>query len=99
VQRKRKIKKYLFGFKNQLQEEGKTPNTIQNYITTIRTFYQEFQIDYLRLEYELKATISPESMKKIILPDGSIALYLNTVSKWKIDEHIGERNQSQCGAY
>lgn len=44
--RKRKIGKYITGFRSQLQEEGKAPNSIRGHINAVKGFYRNFDIGF-----------------------------------------------------
>ncbi|WP_406661392.1 tyrosine-type recombinase/integrase [Methanolobus sp. ZRKC3] len=45
VPRKRKVKSYLVGFRNNLQASGLAPITIRGYLTGVRSFYKSFDIE------------------------------------------------------
>jgi integrase len=42
--RQRNIKKYLIGFREELQKKGLAPLTVRNYMSAIKSFYQNFDI-------------------------------------------------------
>lgn len=43
--RKRKIKKYFLSWLNELQEKGYSRNTINSYLTSVKSFYRAFEIE------------------------------------------------------
>jgi integrase len=45
LKRKRKIKGYLSGFKQYREDLGHSPHTVKNSITTVRSFYNYFDVD------------------------------------------------------
>lgn len=45
LMRQRQIKRYLIGFRKYLQDSGKAPITVKNYMTGVKSFYRLFDIE------------------------------------------------------
>lgn len=50
LMRKRSIRRYLLGFKNSLEEEGRSPKTINAYMAAVKSFYRTNEIDLPNLK-------------------------------------------------
>jgi integrase len=71
--RKRKIKSYLISYKKYLESIGTTPMASRSNMTTVKSFYQAFDIEVPRLKIKqlnenvsLEDTISFEDIKQIV---------------------------------
>ncbi|MCO5382607.1 MAG: tyrosine-type recombinase/integrase [Methanosarcina barkeri] len=60
--RNRAVNKYLYGFRNHLQQQGLAPLTIKNYINGAKSFYRAFDIEFKSVKQE-GVTVKQENRK------------------------------------
>lgn len=50
--RNRAVNKYMYGFRNYLQNKGLAPLSIKNYMTGVKSFYRSFDIEFKQVKQE-----------------------------------------------